>query len=172
MPYSAKAIANYFLDLAEEQGQSLSPMKLQKLVYFAHGWYMALTGKPLLDEQVQAWSYGPVIHSLYSAFADYGSNPITGRATTVDHVEGLKFKVRAPRIDENQQEDNQLTKRLLRRVWDLYGGYSAVQLTNLTHAAGTPWDRVNKQYNGNLPKFTTIPEDWIREYFQAQRKSA
>lgn len=57
-PYKAKAAANYCLDLAEEEGKRLDPMQIQKLVYFAHGWYLALTGEPLVEEHPEAWAYG------------------------------------------------------------------------------------------------------------------
>lgn len=44
--YTSKAIVNKFIGLAKEQGRSdLSPMKLQKLVYYAHAWFMAFTDK-------------------------------------------------------------------------------------------------------------------------------
>src|SRR4051812_38412301 len=85
MRFKPKAIANYFLDLAEMDNEKIQPLKMQKLVYFAHGWYMAFMGdpiKPLLDEYVEAWQYGPVIPDLYHAFKSFGSNPITGRAVS------------------------------------------------------------------------------------------
>ena len=69
-PYSAKAVANYFLARAKESGETLSPMKLQKLIYFAHGWHLAVFDAPLLDEEVQAWDYGPASNRLSSTADD------------------------------------------------------------------------------------------------------
>ena len=57
MPYDAKSIANFFIDRAKESGETLTQMKLHKLIYYAHGWHLALTGEPLIDEPVQAWNY-------------------------------------------------------------------------------------------------------------------
>jgi len=48
MAYDAKIVANYFLDLADRDHVFVSPLKLQKLVYLAHGWSLALRGRPLL----------------------------------------------------------------------------------------------------------------------------
>lgn len=68
MPYSAKAVANEFLHLAKDEGRSVTPMQLLKLVYFAYGWYWAFADDRLLDERVQAWKYGPVVPSVYHEF--------------------------------------------------------------------------------------------------------
>lgn len=78
------AVANYFLDKAREDGVDLSPMKLQKLIYFAHGWHLAIYGEPLIDESVEAWAWGPVISSIYHDFKKYGRDPITSPAVVVD----------------------------------------------------------------------------------------
>jgi uncharacterized phage-associated protein len=174
MPYDAKAIANYFLDLAEAKGESLTPMKLQKLVYYAHGWHLALTDRPLLNEVIQAWSFGPVVRTLYNEFREFGSGPITDRAkefanpasASAEAGRFFKFIITIPSIDDYADEDNEYTKRLLDRIWKVYGKYTAIQLSNMTHAPGTPWDRVNKQYNGAIPKYAVIPDEWIAEYFK------
>src|SRR5258708_4237314 len=76
-PWKTLAAANFFLAKGLEDGVSIDPLKLQKLVYFAHGWHLAVTGKPLIDEYVEAWPYGPVIPSLYHRFKSYGADPIT-----------------------------------------------------------------------------------------------
>lgn len=53
MTVEALAIANEFIDLAAEREEQLTPMKLQKLVYYAHGWWLGLTSQPL------AWRGNP-----------------------------------------------------------------------------------------------------------------
>jgi uncharacterized phage-associated protein len=177
IPYDAKAIANFFLGLAEDEKIPLTPMKLQKLVYYAHGWHLGLTGHPLLNEAVQAWNFGPVIMSLYKEFADFGSGPITRKAKDVEGNPGAsvfdsEFTLHEPSIDDYTPESKAFTKNLLERIWRVYSGFTAVQLSNMTHAPGTPWDQVNKRYNGNIPKYETIPEELIKQYFQVQVKSA
>ena len=54
----------------------LTNLKLQKFVYFAHGWYSAFTDKTLIADEVQSWQYGPVIQNLYNALRHYGAKPI------------------------------------------------------------------------------------------------
>lgn len=78
MPLETGAVANYLLDLADASGDPVSPMKLQKLLYYAHGWHLAVTDRPLLNEFVEAWRWGPVIPSIYHEFKEFGDAPIKG----------------------------------------------------------------------------------------------
>lgn len=91
---SSKSLANFLIDLAQAEGQTLDPMKLQKLVYYAHGWYAGYTGERLINEEVEAWPYGPVIPSLYDEFKRYGSGKIASKAT--DFCNGVLVEVPPP----------------------------------------------------------------------------
>lgn len=77
MAYSAKAIANYFLERAKDAGETLDHLQLQKLVYFAHAVYFKRNKEPLIADPVFAWKHGPVIQTLYDALKRYGSGPVT-----------------------------------------------------------------------------------------------
>ena len=78
MAYSAKAIANYFLRRAKDDGRTLDHLQLQKLVYFAHAVYFNQMKEPLIVDPVFAWKHGPVIQTLYDELKCYGNGPITG----------------------------------------------------------------------------------------------
>jgi uncharacterized phage-associated protein len=172
MPYDPKAIANYFLSAAEAKGESLTPMKLQKLVYFANGWHLALKDEPLINEQVEAWPYGPVIPSLHRTFRRFGDQPITGRAIRVltksdsDDRWSIYRSKSEPSIDE-LPEQAEFTKAFLDRIWDLYGHYTAIQLSNETHRPGSPWDVISQKYSGEIPKRTDIPAELMTEHFRS-----
>ena len=47
-PYDARAVANFLLDLADERSVPLTQMSLLKILYFAHGWYLAIEKYPTL----------------------------------------------------------------------------------------------------------------------------
>ena len=174
MPYDPRAIANYFLDLADASGELVSPMKMQKLVYYAHGWYLALKDKPLLDEQIEAWSYGPVVRSLYRELRDYGDRPITKKLTDRRMiVRDGHYRVGTPEMSTTAPGDD-FARTLLDRVWELYSPYTAVQLSNATHEPGSPWDQVYEKYTkdgGKILKGTDIPAESIRDYFRSRLRN-
>ena len=64
-------VADWFIHFAHEVGDPITNLKLQKLVYYAQAWYLALHGKRLFPAEFQAWVHGPVCHSLYQRFRGY-----------------------------------------------------------------------------------------------------
>lgn len=173
MPYDVRAVANFFLDRADEAGQKLDHMKLQKLVYIAHGWHLAVTRQPLFFERVEAWPYGPVIPDLYHALKQHGRRPIQERLLVVD----LKTFDSVPAALETigGEGDVVQSQDIMRRVWGSYGSLSALQLSTLTHKTGSPWDKVAKLNETSEPRGFVIPEDLIREHYTslaAERRTA
>lgn len=76
MAYPVEKVANTFLRLAHTDGKSISPMKLQKLIYLAHGLNLALHGEPLVETEPEAWQHGPVFRSLYRETRKYVAGPV------------------------------------------------------------------------------------------------
>jgi uncharacterized phage-associated protein len=158
MIYSAKSIANEFLNLAQEKGEGLSPMKLQKLVYYAHGWYVGMTGKRLINEEIEAWKFGPVIPSLYQEFRKYGSSPIQEQATEIVGLETTGFKIR----DVSTPESDEI-KKFIKNVWNAYGKFTAIALSDMTHAVDSPWD---KTFKDSETINRDIPFELIKSHFE------
>ncbi len=166
MPYSAKAVANYFLDLASGDGKTLDPMQIQKLVYYAHGWHLAIIENPLIDENVEAWRWGPVIPSLYHEFKRFGSGPISGHAHRVRMIAG-GLVLSTPRIEETIEDGSiELTKAILNQIWKVYGDFTGLQLSTMTHAPGTPWAEIRGTTKGR--KGANIHDDIIKKHFTEQ----
>lgn len=161
MAYTAKQVANEFIDLARRDGRQLTPMQLQKLVYFAYGWYLAITGERLINEYVEAWQWGPVIPSLYSIFKIYGSGPITEPAADYT-VDGFKISYYTPRIQSDDPAKDEFAKRVIAKVWEIYGRFTGVQLSTMTHAANSPWAQTYEQD----VRGKDIPDDVIKRYFE------
>lgn len=164
MAYNALAVANFFLDLAKSKGVGLDPMKLQKLIYFSHGWDLALFDKPLVDEEIQAWDYGPVIPSVYHEFKKFGASPITQYATDYDSAAQEVVVPRIPLQDESV--------KLLLKVWEIYGGYTGIQLSNLTHLADTAWSKARVRAQDMGLRSIAMDNEEIKQEFVAKKKPA
>lgn len=136
-------VASYLLHLAGTKGRRLTPMQAQKLVYLAHGWMLGLYGKPLIDEDVEAWQYGPVIPSVYHRFKKYGRN----------YIQPPK---RTPEIPDEER------KNLVDRVYEVYCDYNGLELSSMSHTSGSPWDIVHQ----GRPGVSVIPNDLIETYFR------
>lgn len=68
-------VALYFLFRAREleAGDTISNLKMQKLLYYAQGHYLAIFDKVLFDDDIEAWKYGPVVKNVYDVFKVYGN---------------------------------------------------------------------------------------------------
>src|SRR5260364_15608 len=120
-------VANYFLTLVEEEvGDALSNLKLQKLVYYAQGFHLALFSRPLFENAIEAWTHGPVIPGLYHAYKQYGAGAL-------------------PRpVDFDLDIFDRETCELLDEVYQVYGQYSAWMLRDITHQEGLGYKRLMK----------------------------
>lgn len=147
MAADAASIANYFLDKAEHDGIPLDHLKIQKLVYIAHGWHLGLSGSPLVFDRIEAWPYGPVFPELYHVLKPYGMRKVTERITEEDPLTGGLVP-----CDVNNYEFENLpwTKKLLDWVWNKYKGKKSVELSSLTHTQDSPWSKARQQAGENI----------------------
>jgi len=143
--YSAITVADEFLKIAKRNNKMLSPMQLMKLVYIAHGWALAVLQRDLFSNRIEAWKYGPVIPDLYQATKQFGRDPIP--LTLID--EAADSGIDTP------------TKAFLEDVYSKYGHLSAIDLSNLTHQSGTPWDQRYESW----AKGIEIPNDLIAQHY-------
>ena len=146
-----KDVARLFIDIAEkqaenEQGDGMSNLKLQKLLYFAQGWYMARYGKPLFDETMEAWRLGPVVPSVYAEYVQFGRNPIHDVP---------------PSDDAFTEEEFSLLMDVVREYWR----FSTSALIDMAHETGTPWAKAYRKDE----QHTQIDNADIQRYFESQK---
>lgn len=123
MAYSSIAVANFFIEKAKETAvKDLSPMKLQKLVYFAHAWNLVINGEPLLTERIEAWQFGPVINRLYQETKHFGNSNID--ALISDSNYNTKD---IPKVNDSN------ISSLLESIWNTYSKYSANSMVLQLH---------------------------------------
>ena len=118
---SCHDVARYFLALTnEDEGDLISNLKLQKLLYYAQGLHLALHDAPLFPERIEAWHHGPVVPEVYQAFQSHGSGALP-------RPEGIDFSI----YDEP-------TRSVLDEVYAVFGQFSAWKLASMTHEE-EPW---------------------------------
>lgn len=138
MAYSASAVANAFIERAA-QGKipDLTPMKVQKLLFYTQSWFLKLYGnKPLIDDSFARWRHGPVITSLYHDLKNYGYSPVKNKLSrAVPSPEGHGIRLITPEVDPSDKA----AIELIDRIAEVYGKFSGTQLSAMTHAPGTAW---------------------------------
>lgn len=137
-------VAKYFLSLPDEDiGDSISNLKLQKLIYYAQGFSLALYNKPLFKERIEAWEHGPVVPALYNRYKSLGATPIPAAKNT----DFSKF--------------NEQTKALLNEVYEEYGQFSAWKLRDMSHEE-EPWGK------GSNRASRIISNNDLKQFFLTQ----
>jgi uncharacterized phage-associated protein len=103
-----------------ERGNIISNLKLQKMLYYMHGFHLAFFIKTFFDDDIIAWQYGPVVPEIYRKFSLNGAAALS----LPDNTKIVWF-------------DND-TENMFRQVVKEYGQFSAVKLMEMTHEE-TPW---------------------------------
>ena len=132
------------------RGTETTPMHVLKLVYISHGWTLGLYGRSLINEPAEAWRYGPVVPSVYHRYKSFRGDPIT--TEPVD---------RSDAFDDEQRD-------VIEQVHEVYGDFTALQLSALTHKPGTPWDVTYREYGAGV----IIPNELIRDYYKRLAEQA
>lgn len=139
-------IAKWFVSWAESNNADLSNLKLQKLLYYAQGYHLAIADTLLFREPIQAWSHGPVVREVYHEFKKFGSGDVA-----LDDADPFDW----PHVDSE-------TTQFLIDIWDKFGGIAAWRLRNMTHAE-TPWQEHFEDGVRNVE----IPPDSMARYFKS-----
>ena len=144
-PYSAENVAKHFIYLASQslvgdkgEREGITNLKLQKILYFAQAYFLSKLSRPLFNENIEAWEYGPVVPTVYRKYSKHGSETILSEK------------------DEDTISDED--KVNLKRIWELFGGYSARRLVDIAHAH-SPWKDAYASHN------KVISHKSISEYY-------
>lgn len=151
MEHDARSVANELLRRAHERGRDVTPMQVLKLAYYCHAWMLGLYHRPLLQQPVEAWRYGPVVPEIYHSLRRYGGEPI--RRPIDLAVDG---------IDEHDYDASETN--IVDQVSEKYGHLSGIELSRMTHAPGTPWHQIWTKYGRNA----VIPDPIIEDYYANQ----
>jgi uncharacterized phage-associated protein len=151
MAVSVHAVADYFIRKVDrEAGDDMTHFKLQKLLYYAQAWYLAMHDEPMFQAQFEGWVHGPVCRDVYERFRHVARNPIPPEDATSDPVE----------LDDNAHA-------FLDEVWDSYGQYTAPKLERMTHEED-PWLNARMGLAADEEGHNLLDEDCMRHYYRAR----
>lgn len=139
-------VISYLFEKLEE----VTPLMLQKLLYFIQGESYALNGKPMFYENCQAWVHGPVYLEVYDMFRDFKYNPI----------EDARFVIFKGIEDELTNEE----RRVIDLVVNTFGEYGGKVLERITHEE-KPWKLARKGFADNIPSNEPILKENIEAYY-------
>lgn len=150
MMTSAKDVAKYLLTLSSPStAESITNLKLQKLLYYVQGFHLAIYDTPLFSEKIQAWAHGPVVPEVYVDYRKYGFSDIE-----------KQFIMGKSKLTKNQID-------LVKDVWEIFKSYDGKELEQLSHSE-EPWIKSR----GNLSEFASsneiIDEKVIKNYFKKE----
>lgn len=144
---TALDVAMYFLCRVDrDAGDTMSALKLQKLVYYAQAWSLVLRDKPLFSENIEAWPHGPVVYDVWNNYREY-------KHTAIPEPEVC---------DLNFSEDE---IEVLEEVWNTYGELSARQLENLTHSE-QPWQEAREGLDPGEKSREVISCETMKSYYE------
>lgn len=141
---SAKSVAEWFLNQNNfmqsiTDTEYITNLKLQKLLYYAQGVYLAKYNKPLFKEKILAWEHGPVVKEVYDQYKKFGGN-------------GIEFNGSNIRFSEEIEQ-------FLEMIYNYFGQYSAWKLRNMTHEEA-PWLKTAQ----NAEIKTGLMRDYFKEH--------
>jgi uncharacterized phage-associated protein len=149
-------LAKLFMVWANRDGDLITNLKMQKLLYYAQAWYLVNFNKPIFSDLIEAWPLGPVIPEVYHRFKSFGAAPI---------VYSPKGEI------EDSFTQNQL--KFLVDYFKVYIGASATDLVNLSHNE-KPWKSAIKKGKGTVIKVDVMQQyysDYYAKYNDEKKQS-
>ena len=126
---TAVNVGNSILRRAFTEKIDITPMKLQKMIYFVYRDYLKKTNQSLFDERFETWKYGPVLPSVYEKFKKYRANAIRDYATEGDGKTVLAVN----------EKNSPIFRQIIDSIWEQYKNYDGIYLSSLTHRNGSAW---------------------------------
>lgn len=138
-----------------EKLEEVTPLMLQKLLYFIQGIYSALYGRPIFMEDCRAWIHGPVYPEVYDLFRDFKYNPI----------DDARFALLGGTADALTDDE----KKVIDLVVNTFGMYGGKALERITHNE-EPWKEARKGYDDSIPSSELLSKERIMKYYIAVNK--
>ena len=139
---TALNVALYFIHEHHQKQSPIDALKLQKLLYYSQGLYLALFNKPLFPESIEHWEHGPVVRPVYNEFKEFQYHPLS-----------LRHSEKPPVFDES-------TQVFLDKVMAEFASYEGATLRELTHSE-SPWLETKKNQVITTESLQLFFEDYV-----------
>ena len=147
---SVEDVAQIIIDYMNAKEEPyVSNLMVNKLLYFAQGHCLAETGRPLFEDDFEAWDYGPVIPKIYNKYKICGKNNIYSSS---------EYAVERDVLDWEQLP-------VVEDVLEQYSVFSPSMLVSITHEENSPWEKAKKNANKD-ERHVPIKKQAIKNYFQ------
>lgn len=143
---TAPILAKYIIVCCSGDGKGITNLKLQKLLYYAQAWKLALYGKPLFNDPIQAWVHGPVVPPVFREYRDFKWAPLP--------------------VDHTRPEPQREVCSHVAEVLAAYGNFDASQLERLTHSED-PWRDARRGLPGDMASTNEINPEAMLKYYRA-----
>ena len=137
-------VANYFISRSDDENP-MTPLKLQKLCYYAQAWSLVWDNKELFPDDFQAWIHGPANYDLYCKYNGF---------RTISDIDS-NYNVNSFELEQLETLD---------AVWDAYGKFSGKYLVQLTHEE-EPWIKTRGNLPAGVGSDRVIDKNIIKEYY-------
>ena len=134
-----------------ERLEEVTPLMLQKLLYFIQGIHLAMYGYPIFDEDCEAWAHGPVYPEVYELFKDFKYNPI----------DDARFAL----LEGTEEVLTDKERRVIDLVTNTFGIYGGKVLERITHSE-EPWKRARRGYADGIPSNELLSKNEIMNYYK------
>lgn len=154
-------IARLFNNLSE-----ITPLALQKLLYFCQGYSLVLESAPIFPEECEAWPHGPVYQEIYHLFKSFKYNPI----------DDDRFII----LNNSKDALSDREKQIIDLISATFGAYSGKTLETITHSED-PWKNtllnsiikkslIKKYYKSVNQKYDLATESGTNKYIKSKLK--
>lgn len=150
---TAEEVAEYFLWISHEEGKAMTNKKLQKLIYYAQAWSLALRNGKIFNDKIEAWVHGPAVRAVYVKYKKFGFGAI----------QEIPTEKEIAKIPEE-------AKNFLNEVWRVYGKYDAAYLERLSHSE-TPWQKARENLEPNIGSENEVSPTEMRLFYSAKLKN-
>ncbi|PJJ59404.1 Panacea domain-containing protein [Hymenobacter chitinivorans] len=149
------------IEHAKKNGIELTPLKLQKVLYYLQAWSLAFSGDDLFDDVPQAWVRGPVYPAVYTRFCQLKATPIVHANATVNTAALLAFPQTEFTISALRDQE-----QVLEAVLHEYVPKTAEWLVRQTHCE-KPWLEARAGLDSVEPSSKELSKETMKTYYSS-----